>query len=430
MQGILLAAALSLCTPFLDVSAGLYGYRGCSGEVGLPATFLNAEAFNACGIAAVLDMEGWRYIDRSGRSLVRPMVFDNGPDDFSEGLARYVDGGKYGYFDRCGKVVIPAQYDFALPFEGGKARAGFDCTFPPADAAGEHRGYACKRWIDLRHPDRAELRQTGMEKETAMGLWDRIRQLAGGGIGITPAAAQEGAAAKAGEGRTVDAAFAQSWQARDAFWAGVGRVEKDVLGHLISPGLMGGPQWPTTRQAYRVVRREGSIVIATDGLSDPFDDGREGNGFGMELFVETADILPDHAGRPGDVSRLSESWAFELVSHVAGTVAGAGGISAQLDKYGVLSMELPGVSQSRAIGKQVPARYVTEDDSLGVLIGMPVEGFPVTVEGMPLSTVRVVPVTIITAAELEALRTGGAGARRALAEELARRGNHHRSALR
>lgn len=149
MHSLFLAATLSLCTPFLDEPSGLYGYRACNGEVALPATFYIAQDFNVCGVAVVLDADGWRYIDKSGQTLVRPMIFDNGPDDFQEGLARYIDGGKYGYFDQCGKIVIPAQYDFALPFDGGKGRAGFDCIFPLADPAGEHRSYECKRWVDV-----------------------------------------------------------------------------------------------------------------------------------------------------------------------------------------------------------------------------------------------------------------------------------------
>jgi hypothetical protein len=295
------------------------------------------------------------------------------------------------------------------------------CT--PATFHGADAFHSCGAAAVLDNEERPALQ----EMDADMGLWDQIRQLAG----VSPAAARENEVAQVGTaGQKPDIAFEQSWQKRDAFWASVGAVETDVLGHLISPGLMGGPQWPTTRQAYKVVRRGGSIIIATDGLSDPFADGGQGNGFGMELFVETGDIQPDHAGKPGEISKLSQSWAFELVSHVAGTVAGAGGITAQLDQYGVLSMELPGVSQSHAIGKQLPAHYVTADDSLGVLIGVPVEGFPSVIEDMPLSPVRMVPVTVITAAELEALRAGGAAARRALAEELAQRGSHHRSSLR
>lgn len=92
-------------------------------------------------------------------------------------------------------------------------------------------------------------------------------------------------------------ALGQSCARRDTYWVSVGMVEQDVLGHLISPDLMGRPAWPTTRQAYRIIRRPGSIIIATDGMSDPFDDStRQENDFGMELFIETADILPEHAG--------------------------------------------------------------------------------------------------------------------------------------
>ncbi len=84
----------------------------------------------------------------------------------------------------------------------------------------------------------------------------------------------------------------------DRHWSAVGTVERDVLAYLISPTFSGGPYWPSTRQAYRVVRRGDAIILATEGLSDPFDDTEGmGNGFEMELFVETADI-PEHAYGP------------------------------------------------------------------------------------------------------------------------------------
>lgn len=60
-------------------------------------------------------------------------------------------------------------------------------------------------------------------------------------------------------------------------------------------------------------------------LSDPFDDAEgKGNGFEMELFVETADI-PAHARGPlSEVDPFKRSWAFELVEQVAKAVADAG----------------------------------------------------------------------------------------------------------
>lgn len=265
-----------------------------------------------------------------------------------------------------------------------------------------------------------------------MRIFDRFRKIMGGQA--TTDTDQNTVGASGSNVPSYDrneAAFEQSCARRDAYWATVGTVEQDVLGHLISPGLTGGPAWPTTRQAYRVVRRPDSIIIATDGMSDPFDDPAEKeNGFGMELFVETPDVLPEHAGKAGDISGLSGSWTFELVSHVAGTVAEAGGIVGQLKRHGVLSMELPGVSQSHAIGTQVPQRYVTADDCVGILLGVPVVGFPTRIEDMPFSPVIMVPVTLIAADALETLRQGNAAARKALADQLVQSGRHHVSRLR
>jgi len=45
------------------------------------------------------------------------------------------------------------------------------------------------------------------------------------------------------------------------------------LNDSANPALLGGPKWPALRQAFRVVRRKtGNVILASDGLSDPFDD--------------------------------------------------------------------------------------------------------------------------------------------------------------
>ncbi|WBV44833.1 suppressor of fused domain protein [Pseudoroseomonas cervicalis] len=260
-----------------------------------------------------------------------------------------------------------------------------------------------------------------------MGLFDRLRALLGGRPAAPPGALAPGQAPEAAP----DSAAAEASQAaRDAYWAGIGQVERDVLAPLISPGLMGGPAWPTLRQAYRVIRRAESLILATDGLSDPFDGvSGGGNGFGMELFLETAEIDPALAGQPGDVSGLGRSWAFEILQNVAASVAGAGGVMPMLQRHGVLSMELPGVSQAHSLPRQLPPGFATADDSLGVLIGGPAPDFAVQIPGMPLSPAQAVPVVLLRAEELEALRQGGAEARRALAEALGGAPQRHRSSL-
>lgn len=216
----------------------------------------------------------------------------------------------------------------------------------------------------------------------------------------------------------------------DRHWNSVGTVERDVLSYLISPSFSGGPYWPSTRQAYRVVRRGDTIILATEGLSDPFDDTEGmGNGFEMELFVETADIPEQARGAVGEVDPFKRSWVFELLEHVAKTVADAGGITHQLDQYGALSLELPGLCQSHHMSDQLPKLFVTDDDSTGVLLGAPEPDFPTQLDDMPLSPVRLVPVVLITAAELEYVRSGGRAAREDLVSRLKAAGVGHMSSL-
>ncbi len=64
------------------------------------------------------------YMDKTGRLVINPQ-FD-GAWSFSEGLAMVGSGGwgtrKYGYIDKTGKYVIAPQFDKALSFSGGLAR--------------------------------------------------------------------------------------------------------------------------------------------------------------------------------------------------------------------------------------------------------------------------------------------------------------------
>ncbi len=81
----------------------------------------------------------------------------------------------------------------------------------------------------------------------------------------------------------------KSCELRNKFWSGVGKVDSDVVSHLINPAFMGGPQWPSQRQAFVTVRKGTSTIIASDGLSDPFadpddDEAASYNGHGLELY--------------------------------------------------------------------------------------------------------------------------------------------------
>ncbi|MFV0605264.1 MAG: WG repeat-containing protein [Niabella sp.] len=67
--------------------------------------------------------------NRLGKFLYHPMVYDNGPDYFSESYARCVNNGKVGFVNLLGEVVIKPQWDWVSPFNYGYALACNDCVW-------------------------------------------------------------------------------------------------------------------------------------------------------------------------------------------------------------------------------------------------------------------------------------------------------------
>jgi len=122
---------------------GKWGYRDTQGKVAIKPKFILAQNFSPEGIAAVIDTAGWGYINRRGAVIIRPFVFDNGPDPFQEGLARFTKKDKFGFFDRTGKVVITPKFDFAAPFHEGLAAF---CTGCGKIMIGEHSFWEGGKW--------------------------------------------------------------------------------------------------------------------------------------------------------------------------------------------------------------------------------------------------------------------------------------------
>ena len=72
---------------------------------------------------------------------------------------------------------------------------------------------------------------------------------------------------------SLDELLEKSAKAREDLWESLGALEPSLLSQLQSSALMGAPKWPAVRQAFRLVKRQnGNVLIASDGLSDPFDD--------------------------------------------------------------------------------------------------------------------------------------------------------------
>ncbi|MHA6720965.1 suppressor of fused domain protein [Sphingomonas sp. RS6] len=209
----------------------------------------------------------------------------------------------------------------------------------------------------------------------------------------------------------------RSADARARFWAAQGPSSDRILSS--SPD---GSTWPGGHEAYRLVHRGSAILLATDGLSDPLDESAGANGFEIELFIEGPG-----EGEPSQVA--GDGWMLEVLRRVAAIVIEEGGILRPLDRHGPIPLELTNVSRSAAIAARLPAHFLTADDVLGVMIGGPAPDFPTVIEDMPLSPVRVVPVVLLTAAELGEIRAGDSETRDAVIVRLAESGAGHRSDL-
>jgi hypothetical protein len=209
-----------------------------------------------------------------------------------------------------------------------------------------------------------------------------------------------------------DELVAHHQAAMDTYWRSIGEVEADVLSYLVNPMFQGGPPWPNTRQAYRIVRTTDSLIVASDGLSDPFPTAISQSdrfGFGMEAFIEVKGL--QHL----TVDEIRGHWLFAAIENMAMNVASAGGFVPMLDQHGILSIELPTDAG--------PDGWVKPDGMLGALIDLPT-GRANTVADTPIRPVRIVPITILYPVEIDDCASG-ASARQAMAADLAAQASAH-----
>lgn len=103
------------------------------------------------GLASLaIDGRGWFYHRRNGR-MVEMLTLDNGPDAFSEGLARGRIDGRLVYVDRQLRTRIATRYTFATPFRHGRATVCIGCVSVPVKG-GEYHSMQGGTWgvIDRR----------------------------------------------------------------------------------------------------------------------------------------------------------------------------------------------------------------------------------------------------------------------------------------
>ena len=83
--------------------------------------------------------------NKKGELLYHPFPYDNGPDYWSQGRRRFIEGDKMGLVNRLGQRTVPAgRYSFIVPLQKGYAIGCRNCVFTVFDSTdAEHgTGYA------------------------------------------------------------------------------------------------------------------------------------------------------------------------------------------------------------------------------------------------------------------------------------------------
>ncbi|QYG07821.1 hypothetical protein [Janthinobacterium sp. PAMC25594] len=202
--------------------------------------------------------------------------------------------------------------------------------------------------------------------------------------------------------------LAAACAARDAFYATLGTLDADVLAPLLNSALMGGPRWPSLRQAWRVIRRADSIIIASDGLSDPFEDEDD-------VFVPRGHLLEVCIEAPlsaFDGDAVQASWLFDVIYQVSQNVADHGSIDLLLQRHGSVSMVLD--------VRDAPAGLEDENEQVGVLLTQGTATLPPSFD-TPYGAVMLLTATVLQPAELAHIGAAAdkAQSRRDLAAALA-----------
>lgn len=181
--------------------------------------------------------------------------------------------------------------------------------------------------------------------------------------------------------------LATACAARDAFYATLGELDADVLAPLVNPAFMGGPRWPSLRQAWRVIRRADSILIASDGLSDPFEDDDD-------VFVPRGHLLEVCIEAPlsaFDGGAVQASWLFDVIYQVSQNVADHGSIDLLVQRHGSVSMALE--------VQDAPNGLEDENGQVGVLLAQGTATIPPSL-ATPYGAVMLFTATVLQPAEM------------------------------
>lgn len=148
------------------------------GEQYLAAKYLTSRRleFNAYDLAWFhLHSGGYVYINRTGRIVISDVaIMDNGAEAFHHGLVRLERGGRYGFADRNGRIVVPIRYGGASNSDDEGPRVCVGCRL---ERKGEYGFFTKGQWFSVdaggrlhklsrRSDERGAIRQRGYGSES------------------------------------------------------------------------------------------------------------------------------------------------------------------------------------------------------------------------------------------------------------------------
>jgi hypothetical protein len=202
--------------------------------------------------------------------------------------------------------------------------------------------------------------------------------------------------------------FKESADKRTAFWENIGQLDPYVIAHAINPAFMGGPRWPSLRQAFITIDTPSGTILASDGLSDPYDDydtnpkNQSYNGLGFEVYVQCSE-------KPEELGEIKKTWQFNLLYQVSQLAASNGNLISMLQEFKYISTEVYDVP--------VPVNFITKDERVGVLLGLESKTVPSEL-ALSIETILIVNVTLLTVAEINYIIEKGEEARTEVAEKI------------
>ncbi len=204
-----------------------------------------------------------------------------------------------------------------------------------------------------------------------------------------------------------------SCEKRSNYWNDIGTPFSDVIGNMINPSFMGGPRWPSLRQAHIGIAIDKGSIIATDGLSDPYSnfdsnpDLQSYNGIGVEAYAICEKSFDN-------IQEVIDSWEFKVLRQVSNTLAANPNISNALQQYNYIS--------STINGSGLPEIYLSENGESGIILGLENNIVGKHLQ-LSIEKILLVSVTMLMKDELDYIMKGGAEARNEVAKRLTDKGH-------